>query len=384
MVKFTFWFLIGLVIFIYFLYPVILFCLAQLIGKRRKKEDNFPFVSLIIPLHNEERVIRHKIDNCLALNYPQDKLEIIFALDDCQDKTKDILSEYRDLRIRIIDGPGRKGKVATLNMAVPEAKGELIVFSDANSLHHKDTIKTLAGNFFDKKVGCVCGKLCYTDTESTSISKGENLYWKYEYFIKTQESKLGKLLITNGSVQAVRKELYPYPDPEVADDFSIPVMILANGHEVLYEPEAIVYEAATQSLKEEFRQKVRIIAQGFKGIMRLRRYLLRLGPIGLFQLLFHKLFRWCVPLFLVIVFFANLVLIHEKPYFNLFVLQTAFYLLAVTGFVIRRRSKIKIFYIPFYFCLVNLASLFALLSLAKGRKTHIWEKAHSTRRMKHA
>jgi len=379
LIKIIFWFFIGLSFFIYFLYPVVIFLIAKIIGKEPKKEDITPFVSLVISVHNEEKVIREKAINSLSLNYPKDKLEIIFALDGCIDKTQEILSSFSDSRIKIVDNQERMGKVANLNRTVPLAKGEIILFSDANSIFEPDTLRKLISNFADSKVGCVSGRLSYIDTDSTSVGKGENLYWRYETFLKKQESKLGKLLVTNGSIQAVRKDVYPYPVSEVADDFSIPLLIQAKGYKVLYEPDAVVYEIATQSLKEELSQKVRILSQGFKGAIHLWKDLLTLSSLGIFEVLFHKVLRWGVAFYLVLIFLLNIILIKEPVYFYFLNLQIIFYLFALIGFMFRRKSKIKIFYIPFYFCLVNFASLIALFRFINNEETRMWDKAHSTR-----
>lgn len=382
MIKTLFWISVGLVGSVYLLYPMAISVFSKIFGKSPLTQDIEPFTSLIIPMHNEERVARKKLENTLNLDYPKDRLEIIFALDGCADGTKKILSECKDPRITIIESRARGGKVAVLNRVVPLAKGRIIVFSDANSMHREDALKKIVRNFADKKVGCVSGKLVYLEADSNSIGRGENLYWKYEGFLKRQESKLGRLLVTNGSIQAVRKELYPYPDPEIADDFSIPLLIQAKGYKVLNEPEAVVYEKATQSLKEEFAQKVRIISQGIKGAVRMRRDLLRLGPIGLFELFFHKVLRWCIPLFLIVIFFTNLLLVNNVFYFSLFAAQIVFYILAFTGFILRNQSKVKVFYVPFYLCLVNFASLAAFYRFFRKGETHIWDKAYSTRNIR--
>ncbi|MFH1996491.1 MAG: glycosyltransferase family 2 protein [Candidatus Omnitrophota bacterium] len=381
MLQITFWFLIGLTTFIYFGYPAVIFLLARVFGKEPMKGDITPFVSVIIPAHNEEKVIRERVANVLSVDYPKDKLEIIFALDGCTDNTASIISEFSDPRIRVIDKKTREGKVKTLNRVVPEAKGEILVFSDANSMHKNDIIRKLIRYFVDEKVGCVCGCLKYKNTESTSVGKGESLYWEYEHFIKKQESRLGKLLVTNGSAQAIRKDLYPFPDPEVADDFSIPLLIQVKGYKLLFEPEAIVRETATQSLLDEMNQKIRIIAQGFKGTFMLWKDLVRLSPLGMFEFLFHKSLRWLIPFYLILAFIINLFLAGEPLYFGILLAQIAFFIFAFIGFLKRHGSRVKIFYVPFYFCLVNSASLIALYRFLKGEQTRMWGKAHSTRKL---
>ena len=380
--KIVFWFFSGLILFIYFIYPVVIFIIARLKGKEPGKDEITPAISLIIPVYNEEKVIRDKVRDVLSLDYPHDKLEILFALDGCTDRTKDILTECGDSRLVIIDGKKRQGKVNVLNKAIARAKGDIVVFSDANSMHKPDMLRKLVRNFSDEQAGCVCGRLRYTDTQNTFTGKAESLYWRYEHFLKRQESRLGKLLITNGSIQAIRKKLYPYPDPEVADDFSLPIITQASGYKVLYEPEAVVYESATQNLKEEFSQKVRIISQGIKGVIILRKELLKLGPLGIFEFLFHKLLRWFAVIPLMIILLFSIILINDRVYLYLFIAQVLFYMFALIGFYLRNSIRLKIFYIPFYFCLVNLASMAAVYNFLRKGQTRTWEKAYSTRRGK--
>lgn len=379
MIKVLFWSNIGLMLFMYFIYPIAIFIIARIMGKEPKKDNITPFLSLLIPMHNEEQVARERIENILSLDYPKEQIEIIFALDNCTDKTQEIISQYRDQRIKIFDSKERLGKVATMNKAVPLARGEIIIFSDANSMNQTDALKKIVRNFADKSVGCVSGRLYYIDADTNAVGKGENLYWKYETFIKKQESRLGRLLITNGSLQAVRKELYPYPDPEIADDFSIPLLVQAKGYKVLYEPEAIVSELATQNIKEEFQQKVRIVSQGIKGAIKLSKDLLKLSPLGLFELMFHKVLRWFGPFFMLTIFLSNLALIRQPLYFYLFLAQAIFYLFSLIGFLLRNSSGINFFYIPFYFNMINFASLAACYHFLKSGETRIWDKADSTR-----
>lgn len=377
-----FWFFLGLVVFIYFIYPLVIMLISLLRGQKPVLQDITPFISLIIPVHNEEAVLREKLENVLSLDYPREKIEIIFALDGCTDRSRDILLGYQEAGVKILDKEQREGKVKTLNRAVSQAKGEILVFSDANSFYKEDALRKLVRNFSDSKVGCVCGKLVYTDVKNSSVSRGENLYWKYENFIKTEESRLGKLLITNGSIQAVRKELYPYPDADIADDFSLPILIQRQRARIVYEPEALTFEVATQSLKEEFGQKVRIISQGLKGTFKYWRTILQLGFLGIFEFLFHKLLRWFVPFFLIVIFLSNFILISKNRYFLFLALQVLFYSLALLGFLFRNKRRFKILYLPFYFCLVNFASLVAFLKFLRGSQTQIWEKAYTTRRDK--
>ncbi|MFA6635887.1 MAG: glycosyltransferase family 2 protein [Candidatus Omnitrophota bacterium] len=380
--RFVFWFFTGLVASVFFLYPVIIFIIARIKGKAPLLDEKYqdPFVSVIVPMHNEENVAKAKAENLLLLDYPEDRIEVLFVLDGCTDRTKEYLSEYQAKGVRVIDDLPRKGKVAALNHAVPLARGEIIVFTDANSIHKRDSVRLLVRHFSDKRTGCVSGRLVYTFFASTIVGRGENLYWKYESFIKKQESALGRLLVTSGAIQAIRKEVYPFPDPDIADDFIIPLLVQLKGYRVLYEPESIVYEPITQILSEGFEQKVRVVSQGIKGFIRLFPVLFRLGPISVFELLFHKALRWEVGIYLFLIYAANIALWDNGLYSVLLVLQTLFYVLALTGFFLKDRLKIKLFYVPFYFCIVIFSVIPALFRVMRGANTHVWEKADSTRR----
>ena len=383
MFEFIFWFSTGLVFYIYFGYPLTMLILAKLSRKSPvNKKDFTPLVSLIIPAYNEEKVIREKLRNSLSLDYPQDRLEIIVISDCSTDRTDKITNEFMPRGVKLIVQEERKGKIAALNKAVPQAKGEIIVFSDANSIYEKEAIKKLVRNFNDGRVGCVCGELKYiTPNASSSLAQlGEILYWRYEKFLKKKESRLHSLLILNGSIYAIRKELFLPIEETLADDFVNSMQIAAKGWSMIYEPEAVAVEKASSLIKEQFKQKSRIIAQGYKATAKLSKVIFSSGWLRIFEFLFHKLLRWLVPLFLASIFVSNLFLLNYQFYQVVFILQSIFYLFALIGRVLQKRKKgMKIFYVPFYFCMVNLASVVGLFDFLTNRQKGIWEKAESAR-----
>ncbi|MDD5072265.1 MAG: glycosyltransferase family 2 protein [Candidatus Omnitrophica bacterium] len=352
--------------------------LAAVLKKPYEIKDIEPYVSLIIPAHNEEKVIADKLNNALSLDYPRDKFEILLILDGCIDKTKAIAAGYKDSRLKLIEQNPRKGKMAALNLAVPQAKGDIVVFTDANSLYEKDAIRKLVRNFADKRIGCVCGELKYRN--ESLVGEGEDLYWKYEKFIKTNESRLYSLLVVNGSIYAIRKDLFEPVEETLADDFVVPMVIAKKGYGLVYEPEAVTLEKTAASTKEGISQKARIIAQGLKAGFAVGRIIVLSGPLRLFQFLFHKFIRWFVPVFLIIMFLSNIFLLNEPFYKVIFLCQGLFYIFAAIGHLLEKNNvKIGIFKIPLYFCVVNLASAIGIIKFLTGGIKATWEKAETTR-----
>lgn len=376
---FLFWCSIGLIAASYFGYPAVLTVLAALAGKPYKKMAIEPDVSLIIPAHNEDKVIAAKIKNALSLDYPADKFEILLILDGCTDRTKEIASNFEDQRLKIIEQVPRKGKMAALNHAVPLAKGEIVIFTDANSLYEKDALRKLSRNFIDKGIGCVCGELKYRN--ESLVGEGESLYWKYEKFIKTRESMLWSLLVVNGSIYAIRKKLFEPVEETLADDFVVPMVIARKGLGLVYEPEAVTSEKTSANTRESLIQKSRIIAQGLKASIAIAPIIFSSGPLRIFQFLFHKFIRWMVPILMVVIFITNLFILGSAFYRVVFMCQALFYFSATIGYFLEEKHvKIGILKVPLYFCIVNLASAIGLLKFMTGGIKATWEKAETTRR----
>lgn len=378
MAIFLFWFSVTAVILTYFCYPALIGLLSSLFKKPFAKKEIEPSVSLIIPAHNEEKVIATKLNNALSLEYATDKLEVLLVLDGCADKTIEIAGSFSDLRLKVIEQKPRKGKMAALNLAVTQARGNIIVFTDANSLYEKDAVKKLVRNFADEKIGCVCGELKYRN--ESLVGEGEDLYWRYEKFIKTKESQLRSLLVVNGSIYAIRKKLFEPVEETLADDFVVPMVIAKKGYGLVYEPEAIALEKTAGSTKEGINQKARIIAQGLKASFAIGPIILSSGPIRIFEFLLHKFIRWFIPVFLIIILVANIFLLDILFYKVVFLCQALFYLFAAIGYLLEERNiKLRIFKVPFYFCVVNFASAIGLLRFLTGSIKGTWEKAETTR-----
>ena len=222
--EIIFWLCIMFVFYIYFGYPLLLFILSRLRpAPRVKKGDISLNISLIIPAYNEEKVIADKIENSLLLDYPKEELEIIVASDGSTDKTNQIVRSFATLGVKLVLLNTNQGKSSAQNLAVTQARGEIIFFSDANVLLLPDAVKKIVRSFADPNVGCVVGKVIYLNQEDTSVSQGEGLYWRYELFLRAKESKLGNFAMGSGPIMAIRRSLFQPLDPDVGEDFVLPL-----------------------------------------------------------------------------------------------------------------------------------------------------------------
>lgn len=371
-IEILFWVLAVLVVYIYFGYPILLKIISRFINRPSQKDPGYtPNVTMFIAAYNEEKVIKEKLENAMELNYPMDKLEVIVVSDDSSDSTNPIVEHFAkkhpNVKLNIVKG--RKGKTAALNQSVPLAAGEILVFSDANSMYEPDALLHLVKHFADDSIGGVCGELILLNSTQSAIGESEGAYWKYEKLLKELETKTGTSIVANGSIYALRKELFKQMNPNVGDDMQNPLLIINQKKRFIYEPEAITKEETSAVDDEEFNRKVRIVTRSFTGILH---YSYMLNPFKNFDFYYkymsHKFLRWLVPYYLIAIFFLNMALL-DKPFYKwIFILQIAFYLLALAGM----KFKSKITYIPYYFCLVNYAALLGTLRALTGKRQATW------------
>ena len=372
-----FWFFSVLVVYVYAGYPILLALLAGLFPQKNLKGDRFSIpVTLLISAFNEAQVIGEKLENALAFDYPPGQLEI-FVISDCSDDGTDkIVSGYGSRGVRLLRQPQRLGKTEGLNLAVPQAKGEILIFSDANAIYQHDAALQLVAHFVDNRVGYVVGNARYRQVEEQVASaESEGLYWKLETWLKQKESEFGSVVGGDGAIYAIRRELFTPLRSTDINDFLNPLQIVARGYRGVFEPGAICFEEAGESFEKEFRRKVRIIGRSLNAVLRAPRVLLPwVQPRHWFALVSHKLLRWFIPLFLIAVLGCNAVLL-DSPYFRIaFCLQMLFYAFAAIGWLLERHGKsLKIFYLPYYLFLVNLASLFGIFNLLTGSLSPTWQ-----------
>ncbi|MBF7081407.1 glycosyltransferase family 2 protein [Desulfallas sp. Bu1-1] len=382
--KLVFWCTLALTFYTFVLYPVILLVL-HLAKKPETKPAGImpatyqPNVSFIIAAHNEEAVIEKKIFNTLDLRYPRDKIQIIVASDNSTDATNDIVKRYQNKGVLLLDLRRRGGKTRAQNEAVKMASGEILVFSDANSMWKPDALEQLMRHFTDNKTGYVCGQLKYVNTGSNS-GYSEGLYWKYEMLLRRLESSLHSVTAGNGAIYAVRAADYVNIAELYSHDLEMPHLMVAKGKRAIYEPAAIAIEKTASNSQEEYRRKIRMLTRTWHRVI----YgpclynPFKYGVKYAWMMVSHRLFRYLFPFFQIIIYLSNCCLWKQGLiYQGLLISETLFYLLALAGYLLPLKSKL--FYLPYYFCMFNYASLAGFVKAATGKVSTTWDKAESTR-----
>lgn len=375
MIATLFWVSAGLVIYVYAGYPLLLVLVRALAGaKAVKRADHRPPLTLIVSAYNEASIIGEKIANSLSLDYPPEQLEVLVVSDCSSDGTDEIVRNVKDPRVKLIRMPERGGKTVGLNAAVREAKGEILVFSDANAIYLQDALLLLARNFADPAVGAAVGESTYSEAEA-GADKDEGLYWKYEVAIKRLETALGSTVGGDGAIYAIRKSLYRPMRADALSDFVNPLQIVQAGYRCLYEGQARSVEKAAGDFDKEFRRKVRIVNRAWRAMMSLKSLLnpFRYGFFS-FEILSHKLLRWLVPVFLIVCFATNLAIVQHHPiYAAAMAAQVLLYLLAAIGYVFRARQGLpRLVTVPLYFFMVNLASIRGIIEAYLGKTYTTW------------
>ncbi len=377
--QIIFWSCIVLVLYTYALYPLVAVVAARMVRRNATAGDDgqLPGVSIVISVFNEESVLEEKIRNLQSLDYPQDRIEYLFGSDGSTDSTSPLLERATTSSLRPFLFPDRRGKAPVLNDLVAHARGDIIVFSDANTMYHPETIRRLAGHFADPSIGAVCGELRLTSDPRTSGGFGEVLYWKYESLLKMSESRMSTLLGATGGVYALRKSLYvPLPvDKSVTDDLLIPLRVVERGFRVVYEPDALAFEPASNSVIGEYRRKVRIAASNFNTVAEFWHLLLPQRGLVAFSLWSHKILRWIVPLLLLIMTGISIALRGRGAFYTFFLdAAIVFLIVASLAFVLERlHIRIGVWGLPYYFVATNAALLVGLLKSIAGSQRPTWD-----------
>ncbi len=364
----------------YVLYGIIVLLLAKFFKKKHLIKDITPSVSFIVAAFNEEKIIRQKIQNDLLLDYPKDKIEIIIISDGSSDLTPEIVKEFESNGIIGMHAPPRQGKTAALNRAIAEAKNEILIFSDANSMFQKDAVKKLVRHFADASIGGVCGRKSVLQNIDRKASSGDNLYWKYESTLKQAESDLGSIPTADGEIFAMRKEYYQAVDSKIInDDMAFTFNILSQNKRVIYDNSAITVEEASISLEDDFNVKSRMVYGGFQIMALYKKELNPLRSFWALQFFFHKTLRYLMWILLLLIFLTNLFCLNRHLFYEVFLgMQICFYLFALTGWLMdkMKAKKFILFYLPYYYCNVNLAALKGFLFyLKQSSNVDVWKKA---------
>jgi len=364
-----------MLLYIYLGYPILVFLFSVIKNRKVKKGAYQPYVTILIAAYNEERCIDSTLRNKLEQKYPKEKLEIIVISDGSTDKTDNIVKQYKEQGVKLLRQEPRAGKTAALKMAVPKAKGEILFFSDANSIYEQDAVRKLVQNFNDPTVGYVTGKMIYANQNGTPIGDGCTSYMKYENLLRHFETKIGSVVGVDGGIDAVRKDLYQPMNPDQLPDFVLPLKVAEQGYRIVYEPEAILKESSLKSSKDEYKMRVRVSLRALWALWDMRGlFTLKGSKLFSWELLSHKWLRYLSFLFLVGLYISNLYLWNQGLYFKIFfLLQSIFYISAPFSLILENRGQSSRFlYLPYYFILINLASAHAFMKFLLGRKQVIW------------
>lgn len=386
--EITFWLSLIIVFYTYLGYGIVLYLLVkmkELFSKQKAKalptKENLPEVTLFITAFNEEAVVKDKMDNCRALDYPNDKLKIVWVTDGSNDNTNDLLKAYPE--VSVLFQPERQGKTAALNRGMRFISSPIVIFTDANTMINREAIMEIASEFSDSKVGCVAGeKRIAAKEKDGAAGGGEGIYWKYESALKALDSKLYSAVGAAGELFAIRKELFEEMERDtLLDDFILSLRIAQKGYKIAYCSKAYAIESASASMNEEEKRKTRIAAGGLQSIWRLRSLLnvFRYGTLS-FQYISHRVLRWSLtPVLLFLMLPLNIILVSEMStdiYVILLFLQVLFYVLGLWGYYLSTKQiKNKILFIPYYFLFMNVNVFKGFIYLKNKNVNGIWEKA---------
>ena len=390
-VEIIFWLSIFMVFYAYLGYGVLLYGLTLLKRAfvRRKnwslETNDLPEVTFMVAAYNEERWIEDKIKNCLEFDYPKDKIQFFFVTDGSNDRTMELIEQYplpENVTLKLLHQPGRSGKIAAVERAMEFVQTPITIYTDANTYVNRQAIRNIVKYYQDEKVGAVAGeKKISQETSDDAAGAGEGLYWKYESQLKKWDSEFNTVVGAAGELFSLRTALYqPVPKDTIIEDFYMTMSIAQKGYKVKYAWDAIASEGKSASVGEELKRKIRIAAGGLQATWRLRSlFNIFKYPVLSFQFISHRVLRWTLaPLALPIILITNILLAASgnKVYQVILGLQILFYAAAFLGLLLERQKlKIKAFFVPYYFCVMNYAVYRGFWRIVGGKQSVVWEKA---------
>lgn len=368
-----FCFALAWVVYVYAGYPCLVWILGRFHPFVHCPQDGYsPKVSVLIAAHNEAKDIAWKIEETLAWDWPEGHLEVLVASDASEDGTDEILRQVNDSRVRFVRLEHRVGKNEALNRLASLASGELFLFTDANTHIDRGCLRDLSRHFADPRVGCITGVERTIDRSEMAVAAGSKVYLDYEARITSWESRLGSVLVCDGSIFCILSQLFRPLQPDLANDLELPIRIGHEGRAVLFEAKARSTEKVTSSLRQEFRRRRRICAQGALGAWRLRGFL---GGLRGWQFASRKILRWLSVIPLALFLGSTVALMHQTIFAVLLFLQLCFCALAAIGAwrAARAKSTPTLLALPFYFALANLAAFVGVVESCLGRRFGVWD-----------
>ena len=388
--KIAFWICAFLVFYTYLGYGMLLWLLVRLKrivrGKAERKalptdEAELPEVTFMICAYNEQDVVDMKMENTLQLDYPHDKLHIMWVTDGSTDQTNERLARYAD--VEVVFSPERRGKTAALNHGISMVRSEITMMTDANTIVNREAVREIVRCFQDPRVACVAGeKRVMARHEGQAAAEGEGLYWKYESALKRMDSELYSAMGAAGELNAIRTRFYePMPETALLDDFVMSMRMVDQGYKIAYTSDAYAMEYGSADLAEESKRKRRIAAGGLQSVWWLRQMMNPFRrPVVAFQFVSHRVLRWSItPIALLALIPLNVVLVFLKAgtvYTVIWILQVLFYLATLASWMLEKQGrKNKLLYVPYYFLFMNLNVFRGMKYLSTHKTSGAWEKA---------
>lgn len=376
-----FWVAAVAIVYPYIIYPILLLLVRPLLLRpaSQKEDDYCPAVSIVLAAYNEEDCIREKLENCLALDYPAEKIEILVGSDASEDRTNEIAATFASRGVKLFPYTERGGKMSVVNRLVAEATGEVCVFSDISELFDKEVVRKLVRHFADSRIGAVTGNHIYNE-EKSGMGVGTQFYWRFQRLMQSIESRLSTICMCDGTIYAARRAWFVPPvNNTINDDVAVPLGIIQQGKRVIFEAEAIARGDVLQQTRRFFRQKVRSQSGKYQNFFRFPRMLFPWPPARFWIYLSHSVMPVLVPWFLLLALVANMVLVipggGSPLYFWMLCLQIAFYFTALLGLLADRLQwYLPLTAIPFYFVTANLGSIFGFFAFLAGAQSAAWRK----------
>ena len=388
--KVIFWILLFTIFYTYVGYGILLYIMV--LTKRffiNSKGIDFnhhdiPEVTVFIPAYNEKDYVDQKMINTMNLNYPKEKLKIIWVTDGSNDGTNKLLEKYDN--VKLFHNNERKGKINAMNRVMPFVDTPFVIFSDANTKLGRDSIKHIVNCFQNPKVGCVSGEKRIIDKDvDTAAGAGEGLYWKYESTLKKWDAELYSTVGAAGELFAIRTELYNEVEKDtILDDFVISLRVALKGYTIQYNPEAYAIETASENVGEELKRKIRISAGGIQSVIRMRALfnVFKYGMLS-FQFISHRVLRWTItPLCLILLIPISTALAYyegllEPGFYSIFLwMQLIMYVIAFLGWILENKSiRIKVLFVPYYFLIMNLSVILGFFRFINNNQSVNWERA---------
>jgi cellulose synthase/poly-beta-1,6-N-acetylglucosamine synthase-like glycosyltransferase len=373
---FIFWLSLGILLYVFFGFVVILWLVSPFRRKFTKQGDATPSVSVIVCAFNEQKHMHRKIVNCLELDYPKDRLEIIVISDGSTDATDQILEDIGSTRVKAHRMAKQVGKAECQNFAAGIARHDLLFFTDATVMHPPDALNLLVRNFADPTVGCVTGKPVFK-RDHGAASLGQTKREKYELYLRTKLGETWTLFGAQDCIYVIPSRLYAPVRGDLDSGFVGPLKLLERGYRTVYEPEAIAsVDRPAPSMRDEFTRRSRIALRGMRGLIHMRHLMnpCKYGFVAL-SLISTRLLRWLSPIFLVMLLISNLVLLDSSFYLWTFLVQVVFYVTACVAFLFAQKGyRLKLpFYVPLYFCILACSATVGLKRLLAGETGQIWQ-----------